>query len=191
MKSIQKLGIAIIILSFSFQPVSAQSLLKRIQRHAENKVEERAAESANKQVDKKIDEAFDKLDESLENGSDSAYTSGKSHSRTDEERMSSIMKGLGMSGEPVPYDDKYTFDNMIQIHVENYDKSGKQEDAGDIALHFTPNSKSMAYEVISGDIAKDGQGMFIIDAENGAMIMLNNENGEKSGIVYEIGRAHV
>ena len=32
-----------------------------------------------------------------------------------------------------------------------------------------------------------GQGMFIIDSENGAAIILNDEKGEKTGIVYGMG----
>jgi hypothetical protein len=36
-------------------------------------------------------------------------------------------------------------------------------------------------------MAKPGQGMFILDSENGAMIILSEENGEKTGIVYGIG----
>jgi hypothetical protein len=45
----------------------------------------------------------------------------------------------------------------------------------------------MAYQVVSGDIGNPGQGMFIIDAENGATIILSEEKGEKTGIVYGMG----
>jgi len=187
MKSFSKLFFVLLLTLFTIQTAHSQAILKKIQRSAERKIEQRAEESVNKQVDKqidkRIDDVFDKLDESLE-GNDSSNTSG---SRTDEERMSSILKGIGISGEPVPFEDNYAFDNLIQMHVENYKKNGKLDDTGDINIHFAPDSKSMAYEIISGDLSKNGQGMFIVDAENGAMIILNNDNGKKSGIIYGMG----
>ena len=187
MKNIIKTGLIVALSLFIFQPVQGQALLKKLQKKVEEKIEDRAEESVNKQVDKQIDKridsAFDKLDESL-NGNDSASTSG---TRTDEERMSSILKGIGVSGEPVPFEDNYAFDNLIQMHIENYTKAGKLDDTGDINIHFAPDSKSMAYEIISGDFAKNGQGLFIVDAENGAMIILSEDKGKKSGIVYGMG----
>lgn len=178
---------------FLIQPVHGQKLLKRLQEKAKEKVEQKVEERAEKKMDEKIDESLDKIEESLEN--DSSNESGKTDNSSSndreakmQQRMSGIMKGMGISGDPVPVADNYDFDYKIQMHIESYDKKGKQESTGEFITHLNPNNNSMAYQFVSGDMAKDGQGMFIIDAENGAMIILSDEKkGEKTGIVYGIG----
>jgi hypothetical protein len=170
------------------QPVHGQRILRKLQEKVQEKVEEKVEERADKKIDEAIDKQLDKIEESLENESDSV--SGDIGSRTDrdrEQRMQNILKGIGVSGEPVPVADNYTFDHMIEMHVESFDKNGKKESEGEFITHLSKNSKSMAYQVVSGDMGNPGQGMFIIDAENGATIILNEENGEKTGIVYGMG----
>jgi hypothetical protein len=98
--------------------------------------------------------------------------------------MQGIMKGLGVSGEPVPIADSYSFDNRIQMHLESYDKNGLKTSEGEFFTYFNPKTESMAYQVVSGDMAKSGQGLFIIDTENEATIILGDEDGKKTGIVY-------
>jgi hypothetical protein len=61
------------------------------------------------------------------------------------------------------------------------------ESEGEFITHLNPQTKSMGYQMISGNMGQPGQGMFIIDAENGATIILSEENGEKTGIVYGLG----
>ena len=137
-------------------------------------------------MDEKIDESLDKIEDSLEKDEEGESSDNSSSNR--EDRMMGILKGMGISGEPVPVANNYKFDYKIQMHIESYDKKGKQESTGEFITHLNPENKSMAYEFVSGDMAKDGQGKFIIDAENGAMIMLNDDDkGEKTGIVYGIG----
>jgi hypothetical protein len=187
-----KLLINILLLAFfsalCIQPVHGQRILRKLQEKVQEKVEEKVEERADKKIDEAIDKQLDKIEESLENESDSV--SGDIGSRTDrdrEQRMQNILKGIGVSGEPVPVAENYTFDRMIEMHVESFDKNGKKESEGEFITHLSKNSKSMAYQVVSGDMGAPGQGMFIIDAENGATIILNEENGEKTGIVYGMG----
>ena len=92
-----------------------------------------------------------------------------------------------MSGEPVPVADSYSFNQLIEMRVESFNKSGKKKSEGDFITHLSSDSKSLAYQVVSGDMGQAGQGMFIIDSENGAAIILNDEKGEKTGIVYGMG----
>lgn len=187
-----KLLINIFLLAFfsalCIQPVHGQRILRKLQEKVQEKVEEKVEERADKKIDEAIDKQLDKIEESLENESDSV--SGDIGSRSDrdrEKRMQNILKGIGVSGEPVPVADNYTFDHMIEMHIESFDKNGKKESEGEFITHLSKNSKSMAYQVVSGDMGKPGQGMFIIDAENGATIILNEEKGEKTGIVYGMG----
>jgi hypothetical protein len=196
-----KLLINILLLAFisaiCVPQVQGQRILRNLPRKVQEKVEEKVEERVEEKIDEKIDEAIDKqldkIEESLEKESESDSDATKSSSGRDEkdkereQRMQNILKGIGMGGEPVPVADSYTFKQMIEMRVESFDKNGKKESEGDFITHLSPDSKSMAYQVVSGDMGNPGQGMFIIDAENGATIILSEENGEKTGIIYGMG----
>jgi len=172
------------------QPANGQRLLKNIQRRAQQHLEQKVEDKAVEKIDEKIDEGIDKMIDSLATDQDEPASvneeNSTSRSKSDEERMRKLMKGLGMSGEPVPVADSYNFNYLVQMHVEEFDKDGKKTSEGEFITHLNPDSKSMAYQMISGDMGEPGQGMFIIDAENGATIILSDENGEKTGIIYGI-----
>ncbi|MCK9451649.1 MAG: DUF4412 domain-containing protein [Bacteroidales bacterium] len=182
MKLHLKISFIILISAFFVQPVQGQRLLRKIQEKIEEKVEEKAEEK----MDEAIDKEFDKIDESMQSDSGDTKNSSKSD-KNNEQRMQNIMRGLSMSGEPIPFEDSYTFETLVEMQVESYDKKGKIESEGQFITLLNPNSKSMAYQVVSGDMGDSGQGMFIIDAENGATIILNEDKGEKTGIVYGMG----
>jgi len=184
MKTFLRITLLAVFAMMLIQPANGQRILRSLREKVEERVEKKVEERAEKKVDEAIDKQLDKLEEALEDSAASAPTS------TDEERrqrMQNIMKGLGMSGEPVPVADNYRFDNMIQMHVESYDANGSKESDGEFITHLSPDSKSMAYQMISGDMGNPGQGMFIMDAENGATIILSEEDGKKTGIVYGLG----
>jgi hypothetical protein len=170
-----------ILFSLSTQSAYSQRLLKTLRQKAEKKIEQKIEEKAEEEMDKQIDKGFDKLDEALESEEDADAAEGNDMMNS---RLQSLLKSAGVGGEPVPYENSYSFDYLIQMHLESYDKNGKETSNGEFITHLSPNSKSMAYQVVSGDMAKEGQGLFILDAENGAMIILNEENGEKQGMVY-------
>jgi hypothetical protein len=89
--------------------------------------------------------------------------------------MTDLIRKMGVGGEPVTIEDSYTFDNLVQMHIESFDKSGKKTSEGEFITHLGSNSKSMAYEFISGDMAEPGMGFIIVDAVNKATIMLTEE----------------
>jgi len=184
MKTFLRISLLAVFAMMLIQPANGQRILRSLREKVEERVEKKVEERAEKKVDEAIDKQLDKLEEALEDSAASAPAS------TDEERrqrMQNIMKGLGMSGEPVPVADNYRFDHMIQMHVESYDANGSKESDGEFITHLSPDSKSMAYQMISGDMGNPGQGMFIMDAENGATIILSEEDGKKTGIVYGLG----
>lgn len=193
MKTIFRIGFLMIILSLLVQPVSAQRLLKSLKEKTQERIEEKIEERANKKVDEKIDEGLDKIEESLEkekkeeSSEDNPGTDRSTREAQMQKRMSGILKGIGVSGESVPFEDFYKFDHLIQMHIESFDGSGKKTSDGEFITHLNPSSKSMAYQVVSGNMGNPGQGMFIIDAENGATIILSEEKGKKTGIVYGMG----
>jgi hypothetical protein len=187
MKTLIRITLPVIFSFLIVQPAHSQRLLRKLQDKVQERVEEKVEERAERKVDEAIDNQLDKIEKSLEkddsNNAESASGRADNDSRR-QERMQNIMKGIGISGEPVPVADSYSFNHLIQMHIESFDKRGKKESEGEFITHLNPQSKSMAYQMISGDFGQPGQGMFIIDAENGATIILSEENGEKTGLVY-------
>jgi len=163
---------------FIIQTAQGQSLLKRIQQRAEKQVEKRVEKKAEEQVEKELDKAEKRFDEAIQSDEEES----EDNTRSDEARLQNIMKGFGLSGEPVPIADEYQFSHLIQMHFESYNKNGKKKDEGEFITHFNPDTKNVAYQALSGEAAD--QGMFIIDTENGAIIILSNDGNEKNGIVY-------
>ena len=101
--------------------------------------------------------------------------------------LQDMMKGLGLSTNPVPINDVYKFDHLIQMHFENFDKNGNKHDENEFITHFNSKTQSMAYQALTDEAANSEQGIFIIDTKNGATIILTENNGEKAGIVYGMG----
>ncbi|NOR76084.1 MAG: DUF4412 domain-containing protein [Draconibacterium sp.] len=110
----------------------------------------------------------------------------KGDSPSEELDINNILKGFGLTTNPVPTADVYTFDHLIQMHLENFDKRGNKSDENEFITHFNPKTKSMAYQSLSND-SESGEGLFIIDTENEATIILTEDDGEKAGIVYGMG----
>ncbi len=191
MKHLIKFYLSILFVFFLFQPVLSQKLLKNIQNRTQQKIEERIEQRANEKADKEIDKQLDKVEDALfkddeENAETDIDGNKKSSNSRSEERLTNMMKKMGV-GEPVDIESSYSFDNLVQMHIESYDKKGKKTSDGEFITHLSNDSKSMAYQFISGDMAQPGMGFIIIDAKNGATIMLSEENGKKTGIVYGLG----
>uniref|UniRef100_UPI0032172D1C DUF4412 domain-containing protein n=1 Tax=uncultured Draconibacterium sp. TaxID=1573823 RepID=UPI0032172D1C len=176
MKIITRLSLLTLLSVILIQPVNGQKLLKNIKKRVleqtEKKIEDKAVEKANKEVDETIDKAFEKEEEQQNDKDESTIN------------MAGILGKMGMSSEPVPVEDTYSFNQKIHMNLVSYDKNGKVENEGEFITHLDNDTKSMAYEVISGDMAQTNQGLIIIDAKNKAMILLGNEKDQKSGIVY-------
>ena len=74
--------------------------------------------------------SFDKIEESMENDQESKESPSATREQRDqirEQRAQNILKGLGMSGEPVPVADSYSFNQLIEMRVESFNKSGKKK----------------------------------------------------------------
>lgn len=184
MKKIVRITLLSVFAILVIHTANGQRILRNIRQKVEERVEKKVEERAEEKVDEAIDKQLDKMEEALENDADSVKPSTGEERQ---QRMQNIMKGLGMSGEPVPVADSYKFNHLIQMHVESFDANGSKESSGEFITHINPESQSMAYEMISGDMGNPGQGTFIIDADNSATIILSDENGEKTGIVYGMG----
>ena len=190
MKTIINISLVVFFTTLMIQPAHSQRLLRKLQEKVQEKVEEKVEERAERKVDEAIDNQLDKIEESLEKNESGRTGDATTRAERDNQRqarMQNLLKGIGISGEPVPVEESYNFNHLIQMHIESFDKNGKKESEGEFITHLNPQTKCMAYQMLSGDLGNAGQGLFIIDAGNGATIILSEENGEKTGIVYGMG----
>ena len=136
MKTFIQITLFIIFCVCIVQPAHSQRLLRKLQDKVQDKVEEKLEDRAEKKVDKTIDNQLDKLEESLEKNEDgSKDASGESNNDSQrQERMQNILKGIGVSGETVPFADNYNFNHLIQMQIESYDKKGKKESEGEFKI---------------------------------------------------------
>ena len=171
--------VTVFILTIVFvQPASGQRFLDKIGKKVKDKIERKVEDRVDEKVDEEVDKTLDKVLEEEEE----AET--KSKEALDQERLQKIMKGIGMSGEPVPIADDYSFDTKIQMHIESYKGNGDLDNEGNFITYINPGNKNFAYEFISGDFGERGKGTFIMDFKNKAMIILSDDKGKKTGIVY-------
>ncbi|MFW6350806.1 MAG: DUF4412 domain-containing protein [Bacteroidota bacterium] len=179
-----------LLLVFLFSTtVSGQGFLDRVAKKASEKVEQKAEERAEKKMDEKIDESFDNLEESMEGSEKEAGSSSGNRENKDQKRMSALMKKMGVSSEPVSIEDKYHFSSKMSMHYKNMKSNGKVKDEGDVVTYLSSGKKNFAYEFTSGKPSGHkgpSKGIFIMDYTNDATIILTDENGEKTGVVYGI-----
>jgi hypothetical protein len=165
----------------------SQGFLEKMAKKASEKVEKKAEEKAEKKMGEKIDGEPDIIEDSLTHDDSEQL---KQHSKDrDEQRMKAMMKKMGMSSEPVPIAEKYRFVSKMTVHFQNFDNNGTVKDEGDFVTYISPGEKNFAYEFVSGvpdNRRGPEKGIFIMDYENGATIILSNEDGKRTGVVYGI-----
>jgi len=180
MKSLTRIILAFLFSFGIIQVASAQKFLDKLKDKAQKKLEQRVEDK----VDKKMDESLDKVEESISSDEKGENNGSSSIEKKQQAYMQNLLKGAGLSGTPVPYNTSYSFPYLIQMHIETYNKEEDKLSKGEFLTLLDPKTKNISYEAISGDVTENNTGQFIIDSENGAMIILNIE--EKTGIVYGI-----
>lgn len=85
-------------------------------------------------------------------------------------RMQNMLSKMGMSGEPVRFNDSYTFDTSVRMHIKTLKKNGKVGSEGDMISYLNASQNCSAFEFVSGNLEmKDGpknKGLFIMDQDN-------------------------
>lgn len=189
MKHLFRIGFTMLFSILLVQSASSQGLLKKVKNKTKKKIEQRVEERALERADKEIDKQLDKVEEAIFNDEESETAtgeSGTSKSRS-EERMTDMIRKMGISGEPVPIEDSYSFNKLVQMHIESHDKNGKKTSEGEFITHLSSESQIVAYEFVSGDMAESDLGLIIADANNEATIILSEDQSEKTGLVYGLG----
>ncbi len=186
MKTTVRIFGMLLLLSFS-TAISAQGFLERVAKKAAQKAEEKAEERVDKKIEDQIDKELDKTEEALEGDKEDAKQSDANEQQRDQKRMNALMKKMGVSTSPVPIAEKYEFSSKMKMHYENLDSDGNVEDKGDVITYISPGKRDFAYEFMSGSPEHHegpAKGVFIMDYANEATVILSEENGEKTGVVY-------
>lgn len=192
MKHFFRISLTVLFSIAFIQVVNSQGLLKNIknktQKKIEQKVEERAQERVDKEVDKQVDKQLDKVEDAIFNDEEYDSTNGEAgNTSRSEKRMTDMIKRMGVGGDPIPIQDSYSFQTLIQMHIESENKKGEKTSEGEFITHLSPESGILAYEFVSGDMAESDLGLIIIDAKNKATIILSEEKGKRTGLVYGLG----
>lgn len=175
MKNTIIIGLLLIFNVFATQNTTAQSLMKGLKNKVQQKVNERINQEAEDQINKEIDKQI---------GIEDEETRDSLKAERNQRRMNGMLKNLGIGGEPIPIAESYNFSQAIEMYLETYDASGKKISEGEFITLLNKDMKNMAYQATSGEMAEKSKGVFIVDAVNKATIILNEENGKKTGLVF-------
>lgn len=171
MKKAIQLSFLFLLFASLASPAQAQ-LLKKLQEKVNKKLEQELETEVDKETDKALDEIM---------AEDSSQVSDEAVEQT---RVNAIMASMKLGGEPIPIEDSYRFQSKIQMHIETYDSQGKQDSKGDFITWTNPGEANFAYQFTSGNVGDNNKALIIMDSKNHAMIMLNQEGQEKTGLVY-------
>lgn len=173
----------LLALAFSTNPAQAQ-MLKNIARGAVNQVknsaEDRASEEVNKEVDKGVNKFIDNLLEE-----DSTQTPSNTNERKPSENaaensqanVNRFMNNLGISTTEVAKKDVYKFSTQIVTVTESTDYDGSKEEPSEFIIYANDDNADFMFEVIS----EGKKSATIFDNENKCMLILSDENGQKTG----------
>lgn len=93
------------------------------------------------------------------------------------------MDAFGLSGN-VDYESDYNFDAYIQMEVSDYNKKGKLKDK--VIYDSYINSEAVDYAMVFSD--NDNRSTIIFDDKNSAMLILSDNDGEKTGFAMGIDK---
>ena len=158
------------------------------------KADEEVTEEMNKKVDKEVEKVFDKLFSEDENASseskplsdDTGNVSNENlnNSSTGKDdsdaRAKSMLKAFGISTAPANVKDNYHYSGSIRMEVQSWKGNGETDGSMDYYTYIDKNNTGFAMKFTQPG---KGNSLMIFDYENEAMIILSEENGEKTGIV--------
>lgn len=180
--------------SFVTAPVTGQSFIEKMAKHARKKAKQEAEERTQEQIDKQIEKAFDNIEKKYtkEEKKNKSNDGAEVHSQSSNhnEALNDLMGEMGISSTPVKLADRYDFTYSVTMNFKTYAKDGKLESDGDLISYYNSQKNYIAYEFKDGNIKgvnRKEPGVFIMDFDNKATVILGTEDGEKAGIAYGMG----
>ena len=133
------------------------------------------AQSLRRMVQKKI--LNDNLEAQAKRDSSRAVEEGREPDKSPNTTMNHVyMDALGLSGN-VDYKSDYEFDAFIQMEVSEYKKNEKLDEQTIYDTHLS--KEKIDYAMVFRD--DDSKSTIIFDQENSAMLILSDNDGEKTG----------
>jgi hypothetical protein len=133
------------------------------------------AQSLRRMVQKKI--LNDNLEAQAKRDSTSAVEEGREPDKSPNTTMNHVyMDALGLSGN-VDYKSTYDFDAFIQMEVSEYKKNEKLDELTVYDTHLS--KEKIDYAMVFRD--DNNKSTIIFDQENSAMLILSDNDGEKTG----------
>ncbi|MCA1744969.1 MAG: DUF4412 domain-containing protein, partial [Bacteroidales bacterium] len=180
--------IIVLLSALCMVPINAQSLMERMAKKAAEKLEQKTEDRIDRKVDESIDKQLDNIEESATAEKSDTQSADQDSEAASKKRMENLLGKMGISSEPVNYADAYTFNASMRINIKTIAKNGKVKSDGDMVSYLSDNNKYMAYEFVSGDINVDNapknKGIFILDYNNHATLILSEDNNKKTGVAY-------
>ncbi len=196
------------LISVNMQAQNLQDLLKEKGKSAANKAQREVNKEVNKEIDKEVDEAVEEGINSLRNlfnqepenrqnntgegetpSSGNINTQNKQNTSNDnsaQQESYNALQGLFGGTGNVKTQDVYEYDGTIHMVVKTYDSNG-EDDSFIYKTYFSKESKSYAMKLQSADDENveqvAGRGFMIFDFENKAMIILSEQESQKTGFV--------
>lgn len=140
------------------------------------------AQSIRSMMRKKI--INDNLEAQAERDREKAVAAGEEPDKHPNTTMTHVyMDALGLSGN-VDYESDYDFDAYIQMEVSEYKENGKLKEK--VIYDSYINSEAVGYAMVFSD--KDSRSTIIFDDKNSSMLILSDNDGEKTGFAMGIDK---
>lgn len=196
----------LIVLSFAFAGASnGQNVgnylnrkAKMAGKHAENRADQNVNKKINNEVDKSVDNAFNKLwgdkkkkdDENQDQSGSSSQEqpnenasspSQKASDASDKAASNAMMKAMGISTN-VDVKGSYDYSGNIVMTIQEWDENDETEGPVIYTTYVSKGNEGFAMK-----FSQDGEGSttMIFDYKDSKMIIMNNENGDKTGMVMQ------
>lgn len=178
-----KLAITIITFLFSSTLMLGQ-IVDRTEQKAKDKTNQRIDNKIDRGIDKGLDAVeglFSKKKKKSKSKNDSSDDSNSNESEKSSNTENS-RSALGMFAGKADVEDNYEFDHNMLLHIDTYDKKGKQQDPMDMRMYFSDNKPNFGMEV-----EMEGSKSFIIyDMKTYQMVSLIESDGQKFGTAIKL-----
>jgi hypothetical protein len=110
----------------------------------------------------------------------------KAEEEAEKQATKAIMEGFGLS-EDVEFEPEYRFDAWFRMQITEYDKKGKEDEQTVYDNYIKKGKPDYGMEFNEDDV----RSIILYDSERLAMIMLTDDDGEKTGFAMRIDPENV
>lgn len=181
--------VVLLLLAAGLTDVTGQNIPRFVSKRinsAEKSTEKRLEREADKAVDKEVNKALDKIfgkeEAPAENtgnpGETTATGSSTSRSAGTARTERALLSAMGLSVGTANVKPSYEFDGFVEMLITDY--TGEKEKEKTTYKTYI-DSKSFDYGMEFSEPGQEGRSMIIFDTENGVMLTLADDDGERTG----------